>query len=133
MFRRVAISATLLVLAVAQPVAAADQTNGRTLAERHCTRCHVVGDVNPHGGIGSTPSLQWIKKLPDWRDRFQTFYVRRPHLAFIKVKGLVPLTKLPPYATPITITPSDAEDIFAFVEALPMPKGNSDITPIEGK
>lgn len=36
-------------------------------------------------------------------------------------------------ATPIPIAPSDAEDIFAFVEALPVPKGNSDITPIEGK
>ncbi|MAN79710.1 MAG: hypothetical protein CMM77_16985 [Rhodospirillaceae bacterium] len=133
MSRRLAVPAALLLLASAPPAAAADPTNGRALAERHCTRCHVVGDVNPHGGIGSTPSLQWIKKLPDWRERFQTFYVRRPHLAFIKVEGLAPLTKLAPYATPITIAPGDAEDIFAFVEALPVPKGNSDITPIEGK
>mgnify|MGYP003119192724 CR=1 FL=1 len=131
MVRRAALS-VLLVLLAAEP-AAADVENGRALAERHCARCHVVGEFNPHGGIGSTPSLQWIKKLPDWRDRFQTFYVRRPHLAFIKVKGLTPLTKLPPYATPIEIAPGDADDIFAFVEGLPVPKGHSDITPIEGK
>ena len=54
-------------------------------------------------------------------------------MAFIKVKGLTPLTKLPPYATPIEIAPGDADDIFAFVEGLPVPKGHSDITPIEGK
>tara|TARA_R110000824_G_scaffold38336_1_gene117232 strand:+ start:246 stop:641 length:396 start_codon:yes stop_codon:yes gene_type:complete len=131
MVRHAALSA-LLVLLAAEP-AAADAENGRALAERHCARCHVVGAFNPQGGIGSTPSLQWIKKLPDWRDRFQTFYVRRPHLAFIKVKGLAPLTKLPPYATPIEIAPVDADDIFAFIEALPVPKGHSDITPIEGK
>tara|TARA_R110002072_G_scaffold16154_1_gene63604 strand:+ start:2096 stop:2494 length:399 start_codon:yes stop_codon:yes gene_type:complete len=130
---RLAVMVAFLVLLAAQPAAAADAGKGHALAERHCARCHVVGEFNPHGGIGSTPSLQWIKKLPDWRDRFETFYVRRPHLAFIKVKGLTPLTKLPPYATPIEITPGDAEDIFAFVEALPVPKGNSDITPIDGK
>lgn len=131
--RRAAVLMTAILAVANGPAAGADAAKGRALAEKHCSRCHVVGDFNPHGGIGSTPSLQWIKKLADWRDRFQTFYVRRPHLAFIKVKGLEPLTKLPPYATPIEITTGDAEDIFAFIEALPVPKGHSDITPIEGK
>ena len=129
---------TLTVWAVLAPLgsgsaAAGDVAKGRALAEKHCSRCHVVGDFNPHGGIGSTPSLQWIKKLPDWRDRFQTFYVRRPHLAFVRVKGLVPHSNLPPYAKPIEIEPADADDIFAFIEVLPVPKGNSSITPIEGR
>jgi mono/diheme cytochrome c family protein len=125
---------TAVLLVLGQGTASAgDLAKGRALAEAHCARCHVVGDFNPHGGIGSTPSLQWIKKLPDWRDRFQTFYVRRPHLAFVKVRGLEPPTKLPPYAAPIELSPGDAEDVFAFIEALPVPKGNSDITPIEGK
>jgi mono/diheme cytochrome c family protein len=133
MFRPVVPLATVVLLALQGPAAGADAANGKALAEKHCARCHVVGAFNPHGGIGSTPSLQWIKKLPDWRDRFQTFYVRRPHLAFIKVKGLEPLTKQPPYATPIEITTGDADDIFAFVESMPVPKGHSDITPIDGK
>lgn len=133
MFRPGTILAMVILLAQQGPAAAADAARGRALAEKHCSRCHVVGDFNPHGGIGSTPSLQWIKKLPDWRDRFQTFYVRRPHLAFVKVKGLEPLTKLPPYAAPIEIETGDAEAIFAFIETLPVPKGNSEITPIEGK
>ncbi|PIW26291.1 MAG: hypothetical protein COW30_15625 [Rhodospirillales bacterium CG15_BIG_FIL_POST_REV_8_21_14_020_66_15] len=133
MIRRAAALAAVLLLAAVRPAAGADAAKGRALAEKHCSRCHVVGDFNPHGGIGSTPSLQWIKKLPDWRDRFQTFYVRRPHLAFVKVRGLEPPTKLPPYATPFEIEPSDADDIFAFIKTLPVPTGNSDITPIEGR
>lgn len=133
MFRLSAILAVTFLLAQQGPAAGADAAHGKALAEKHCSRCHVVGDFNPHGGIGSTPSLQWIKKLPDWRDRFQTFYVRRPHLAFVKVRGLTPATKLPPYAAPIEIEPGDAEAIFAFIETLPVPKGHSDITPIEGR
>ena len=121
MVRRAALS-VLLVLLAAEP-AAADAENGRALAERHCARCHVVGEFNPHGGIGSTPSLQWIKKLDDWRDRFRTFYIRRPHLAFVKVKGFAPWTKLPPYAEPVEISLEDADDIFAFIETLPVPDG----------
>ena len=30
---------------------------GREIVRQHCTRCHVVPDMNPWGGIGSTPSL----------------------------------------------------------------------------
>lgn len=114
---------TALAVTYAAPPARAggDAEAGRRLAEEHCSRCHVVGDFNPMGGIGSTPSLQWIKKLPDWRYRFQTFYVRRPHLAFIKVRGLEPPTELPPYATPFEIEAQDADDILAFIETLPTP------------
>ena len=81
--------------------------------------------------VGSTPSLQWIKKLPDWRDRFQTFYARRPHLAFMRVKGITPPSKEAPYTTPVDLTQQDADDIFAFVETLPVPEGNSTVTPLD--
>lgn len=104
---------------------AADAEHGRELAQRHCARCHVVGDFNPMGGIGSTPSLQWIKKLDDWRERFETFYARRPHLAFLRVEGIEPITTLPPNATPIDLTMQDAEDIYAYVETLEVPGGDS--------
>lgn len=120
-----------VLLATAPALADGDAGHGRELAEKHCARCHVVGTFNPHGGIGSTPSLQWIKKLPDWRERFQSFYARRPHLAFVHVKGIEPLTGLPPYATPVELVPRDADDIFAFIETLLVPKGNSTVTPLD--
>lgn len=102
---------------------AGDVKKGQALAHKHCARCHVVGDFNPTGGIGSTPSLQWIKKLADWRERFLTFYARRPHLAFLRVEGIKPITNLPPNAEPVEIAPADVDHIFAFIETLEIPKG----------
>lgn len=123
-FARILFWTMVAVLVVAaRPAPAADVEHGRKLARKYCARCHVVGDFNPHGGIGSTPSLQWIKKLGDWRERFRTFYIRRPHLAFIKVEDLEPLFKRPSYATPVDLSQKDADDIFAYVETLPVPKG----------
>lgn len=125
--RRLASALLVLTLATAASTAqAADVSHGKKLAERYCARCHVVGDYNPMGGIGSTASLQWIKKLKDWRTRFRTFYARPPHLSFLRVKGVDNLRKAndPPYTAPITLTKQDTKDIFAFVETLKVPKGN---------
>ena len=117
-------AARLLVLFVAalswaSPAAAAgDVDKGRRLAEVHCARCHVIGDFNRMGGIGSTPSFQGLKTLADWRERFRTFYARPPHLAFVRVEGIAPRTKLPAYAAEIKLTLDDVEDVFAFVKTL---------------
>jgi len=99
-----------------------DPAKGRAIAEKHCSRCHVVGDFNKFGGIGSTPSLQGIKYLDDWRDRFQTFYVRRPHPAFVRVKGITPPRKQEPYTKAVEILPENVADILSFAETLPTPK-----------
>ena len=107
---------------VACPANAADDafTRGKTLSERHCARCHVVGDYNKFGGIGSTPSFQLlVNNFPDYKDRFQTFYARRPHPAFLTIKGFERHMKhLPPNAQPIEITLPDVADILAFAEGL---------------
>ena len=44
--------------------AGGDAEAGRKISETHCARCHVVGDFNPMGGIGSTPSFQLLAKRP---------------------------------------------------------------------
>ena len=117
-------AARLLVLFVAAlswaaPAAAAgDVEKGRRIAEVHCARCHVIGDFNRLGGIGSTPSFQGLKTLADWRERFRTFYARPPHLAFIRIEGIAPRTKLPAYAAEVKLTLDDVEDVFAFVKTL---------------
>ena len=51
---------------------------GRALAAEHCTRCHVVGDINPYGGIESTLSFIGMKYLADWERRFEEFYILPP-------------------------------------------------------
>ena len=103
----------------AAPAAAAgDADKGRKIAEKHCARCHVIGEFNRMGGIGSTPSFPGLKYLDDWRDRFRTFYARPPHIAYIRVEGIAQPKVLPDYASKVKLTLGDAEDVFAFVETI---------------
>lgn len=97
-----------------------DIAKGRSIAEQHCSRCHVVGDYNPTGGISSTPSFQMlVKRRPDYKDRFQTFFARRPHPAFVTIKGLGRLMEyLPANAAPVELSQQDVADVAAFVETL---------------
>ncbi len=91
---------------------------GRALAVGHCTRCHVVGDVNPYGGIGSTPSFQLLAKRDDWFERFQTFYERRPHPVFVRVPDVPKPTELPSHVAEFEVTVENVDDLLAFVETL---------------
>ena len=103
----------------AHPAAAeGDIESGRKLAAEHCTRCHVVGDVNPYGGINSTPSFQLLAKRSDWFERFQSFYERRPHPVVVRVAGVPAWTDLPAPVAQIEITPDQIEDLVAYVETL---------------
>lgn len=95
-----------------------DIEDGREVAQRHCSRCHVVGDFNPMGGIGSTPSFQFLAKRDDYQERFSTFYVRRPHPVFTRIEGIDPWTDLPSHVATFEITPQQVDDILAFVETL---------------
>ncbi len=97
-----------------------DIEKGRDIAEKTCTRCHVVGDFNPTGGISSTPSFQLlVKRRPDYKERFRTFFNRRPHPAFLSIKGIGRIRPdLPPNAQPVELTKEDVLDIAAFVETL---------------
>jgi len=93
---------------------------GREISQLHCTRCHVVGDYNPNGGISSTPSFQLlVKRRPDYKERFNTFYARRPHLSFVTMEGFERhMAHLPTNVAPITLKFKDIADILAFIEEL---------------
>jgi mono/diheme cytochrome c family protein len=95
-----------------------DPVEGRKVARLHCTRCHVVGDLNPMGGIGSTPSFQFLAKREDYAERFSTFYVRRPHPVFTRIDGIDPWTDQPSHVATFEITPQQVDDILAYVETL---------------
>jgi len=116
--RYIAVSFALLVLMT--PIAMADAiTKGKAVAENHCTRCHVVADFNPNGGISSTPSFQLlVNALKDYKERFNTFYDRPPHPAVIIIEGLEKLDDLPYNATPVRITLDDVDNISAFADTL---------------
>ncbi len=114
------LAALLVLIPTAVALAEGDVARGRALAERHCARCHVIGDFNRFGGIGSTPSFQLlVNSFRDYKARFETFYARRPHPAFVTIEGFGRhMEHLPPNANPVELPLESVADILAFAETL---------------
>ncbi len=93
---------------------------GERFSFANCGRCHVVGDRNRMKGIGSTPSFSVLRSLPDWEERFSTFYARIPHPALVQLEGVSPPfdPAFPPANQPLRLTLDQLEDILTFVSAL---------------
>jgi hypothetical protein len=103
--------------------ASADVDRGREVAATHCTRCHVVGDINPYGGIESTPSFIGMKYLADWERRFEEFYILPPHPALVRIDEVTAERSddRPAFVHEIVLTLEDVDDILDFVRTLPSP------------
>lgn len=110
----------LLAVLLCAPVHAADVKKGERLAREHCTRCHVVGDMNKYGGIGSTPSFGAIKTLDDWKERFEIFFTLLPHPAVVKIEGVSEERpeNLPAFAKQITLSVDELNDLLAFIDTV---------------
>jgi hypothetical protein len=112
----------LAAAALACPSGAAAQSladEGRKIAEQHCSRCHVIDQDNPFGGIASTPSFQLlVTAFPDWKERFETFYGRRPHPSVVRFEGVAPITEDPPTTKTVDLKLSDVDAIVAYVVRL---------------
>ena len=95
---------------------------GEKLVRQHCTRCHVVGNLNKYGGIGSTPSFGAMKSLADWQDRFATFWSLLPHPSVVQVEGLSPERPKGLLATTkqIFLNMDDVDAIQAYVDTVPV-------------
>ena len=74
-------AAVVLLFCLPQTAGADAIAEGREIVAEHCTRCHVVPEINPKGGIESTPSFKGMKHLADWRRRFEVFFTLPPHPA----------------------------------------------------
>lgn len=128
----IAVAAGLAVFLATTSASAGEVAEGRRLAAQHCARCHVVSEDNRYGGIGSTPSFRLLAKaFPDWRTRFETFYARRPHPAFLAIEGRGRLrADLPANAHPVVLPASAIDDLVALAEhirAQPDPRPASDV------
>ena len=90
------------------PAASADPLSvdkGEKKAVEICSRCHVIGEQNPYGGIGSTPSFYVMQERPEvYEGKLLTVNERRPHIGI----GL-------------EMEPEVLEDIWAYVETLRRP------------
>ena len=111
------------LLMAATTARAGDAERGRQLAAEHCTRCHVVGDINPRGGIESTPSFIGMKRLADWQRRYAEFYILPPHPALVRIKDVSAERddSRPAFVQEIVLSLEDVESILAFARTLPDP------------
>lgn len=96
---------------------------GREIVRQHCTRCHVVPDMNPYGGIGSTPSFAAMKWLDDWEQRFEVFYTLPPHPALVNIVGVSEerSESLPVFVSEIKLQIEEVDAILAFIRTLETP------------
>jgi len=112
--------AALIALALAaSPTFAADAGHGQKLARQHCARCHVMPGMS-NFGIGSTPSFKIMvtASFPDWRERFERFYVLPPHGNFARIRELPLIQPNPPIVAPFELTLKDLDDLMAYVDRL---------------
>ena len=118
-----AVACWVMIMTAAALPAGADVERGREVAATHCTRCHVVGDINPYGGIESTPSFIGMKYLADWERRFEEFYVLPPHPALVRISEVSAdrSEERPAFVHEIVLTLDDVDDILDFVRTLPSP------------
>jgi len=97
-----------------------DLALGEEISLRSCGRCHVVNDKNRMNTIGSTPSFALMRTFEDWQNRFESFFVLKPHAAFTQVEGVTePFAQhLPSPIAPNEVTLEDIEAITAYVGSI---------------
>lgn len=120
MISRAAIVVLMLAICSFSMAARASLEEGRQLVREHCTRCHVVSDINPYGGIGSTPSFNAMKTLDDWYQRFEVFFILPPHPALVRIEGISedrPENR-PAFVKEIVLTPEQVDAILLYVKTL---------------
>lgn len=97
-----------------------DVALGEETSLQQCGRCHVVNESNRMKTIGSTPSFALMRTFSDWQERFETFYLLRPHPAFTQVSDITePFDDhLPSPIAPIEVTWAQIEAITAYVGSI---------------
>jgi mono/diheme cytochrome c family protein len=103
-FRGVAVSGAafgVLAAVIAQPVLAADASNGEQLAKRWCAACHVVA-INQREASADAPPFEEIAKRPNFSESGLTTFLLDPH------------AKMPN----MNLTRIEAADIAAYVSKL---------------
>jgi hypothetical protein len=97
-----------------------DVALGEKVSLTQCGRCHVVNDSNRMNAIGSTPSFALMRTFPDWQERFETFFMLRPHPAFTQVAEITEpfAAHLPSPIAPIEVTWDEVEAVTAYVGSI---------------
>lgn len=114
-------SADVAVKKVVKTVAlTGDKAVGEKVSLSRCGRCHVINESNRMNAIGSTPSFRLLRGFPDWQERFETFFLLKPHPAFTQVEDVTEpfAAHLPSPIAPIEVTLEEIEAITAYVSSI---------------
>lgn len=105
---------------VKQAALSGDAALGEDISLQLCGRCHVVNETNRMNAIGSTPSFALMRNFADWQERFETFFLLKPHPAFTQVAEVTePFpAHLPSPIAPIEVTLEQIEAITAYVGSI---------------
>ena len=97
-----------------------DAALGEKVSLTQCGRCHVINESNRMNAIGSSPSFRLLRSLPNWQERFETFFLLKPHPAFTQVEDVTdPFPDhLPSPIAPIEVTLEQIEAITAYVSSV---------------
>ena len=97
-----------------------DAALGEKVALTQCGRCHVVNETNRMNAIGSTPSFALMRTFSDWQERFETFFILKPHPAFTQVAEITePFPDhLPSPIAPVEVTLDEIDAITAYVSSI---------------
>ncbi len=97
-----------------------DAALGEKVSLTQCGRCHVIDESNRMNAIGSSPSFRLLRSLPNWQERFETFFLLKPHPAFTQVEDVTdPFPDhLPSPIAPIEVTLEQIEAITAYVSSV---------------
>ena len=97
-----------------------DAALGEKVSLSQCGRCHVINESNRMNAIGSSPSFRLMRTFPDWQERFETFFLLKPHPAFTQVADVTdPFPEhLPSPIAPIEVTLEQIEAITAYVGSI---------------
>ena len=102
------------------PAPADDWAPGEKLAYIHCGRCHVIGERNRMGGIGSTPGFAVIRTWEFWEDKMRSFYALNPHPSFTQIDGVT--EPFPPHRPspihPIALSLDELEEIIGYAHTV---------------
>lgn len=97
-----------------------DVVLGEKISLERCGRCHVVNQKNRMNAIGSSPSFGLLRNFDDWQNRFEAFFVLKPHASFTQVEGVTePFAEnLPSPIAPVEVTLEEIDAIVAYVDSI---------------
>ena len=97
---------------LSSPAFAADADHGKTLAQRWCVSCHLVGP-DQHSATTDAPPFATVAKMPNFDEARVAFFLLDPH----------------PKMPNMQLTRDDAADLAAYIATLG-PRGQSPKTTV---